>query len=194
MTGAWHLGATGRDRIHVLIGLERPGLLRVAVADRLTDTLEQRLEGHGTVQPGQEQSRSRGVRRCQLQRHRSVIQGDRLAGAPALGPRPIRRSQLDHVPALVVKARGPGGEVHANRGAVGPMARHGGGERAGDVDRNLGSRWTSPVRYAPLVCSIAPSMLCVRGSGPIAATSSSLMPETRKRLNPPSPSGMPSAA
>ncbi len=42
--------------------------------------------------------------------------------------------------------------------------------------------------------SIAPSIPCVRGSGPIAAISSSLIPDVMKLANAPSPSGMPSAA
>jgi hypothetical protein len=42
--------------------------------------------------------------------------------------------------------------------------------------------------------SIAPSIPCVRGQRPIAAISSSLIPEVMKRANAPSPSGTPSAA
>ena len=57
-----------------------------------------------------------------------------------------------------------------------------------------GCVWMSSVRYGPGATSIAPSMPWVRGSGPIAAISSSLIPATRKREKPPAPSGMPSAA
>ena len=64
----------------------------------------------------------------------------------------------------------------------------------GHQPRNRGSRWMSSVRYEAEVSSIAPSIPWVRGSGPIAAISSSVMPETRKRRKPPSPSGIPSAA
>ena len=52
----------------------------------------------------------------------------------------------------------------------------------------------SSVRNGSGVVNIAPSIPCVRGSGPIVAISSSLIPETRNRRNPPSLSGIPSAA
>src|SRR3954466_15150360 len=64
----------------------------------------------------------------------------------------------------------------------------------GHQPRKRGWWWMSAVRKGSGVSSIAPSSPCVRGSGPIAATSSSLMPELRNWLNPPSPSGSPSAA
>jgi hypothetical protein len=41
--------------------------------------------------------------------------------------------------------------------------------------------------------SIAARRPCVRGSGPMAAISSSLIPEVTKRAKPPSPSGTPIA-
>ena len=52
----------------------------------------------------------------------------------------------------------------------------------------------SSVRCGSADSSIAPSIPCVRGSGPIASISSSLIPEVMKLANAPSPSGMPSAA
>ncbi len=64
----------------------------------------------------------------------------------------------------------------------------------GHQPRNRGWVWMSFVRYGAGDSSIAPSRPCVRGSGPIAAISSSLMPDVMKRANAPSPSGMPSAA
>ena len=68
------------------------------------------------------------------------------------------------------------------------------GWAAGHQPRNRGSVWMSSVRKGSDASSIAPSMPCVRGSGPISAISSSLIPATRKRVKPPSPSGIPSAA
>ena len=64
----------------------------------------------------------------------------------------------------------------------------------GHQPRNRGSVWMSGVRNGSGEASIAPSIPCVRGSGPMAAISSSVMPDTRKRLKPPAPSGVPSAA
>jgi hypothetical protein len=52
----------------------------------------------------------------------------------------------------------------------------------------------SSVRNDAADSSIAPSIPCVRGSGPSFATRSSLIPAVRNRLKPPSPSGVPSAA
>ena len=52
----------------------------------------------------------------------------------------------------------------------------------------------SLVRYGTGEVSIAPSIPCVRGSGPIAAISSSLMPEVMNWAKAPSPSGTPIAA
>ena len=52
----------------------------------------------------------------------------------------------------------------------------------------------SSIRYGSGDSSIAPSSPCVRGSGPIASISFSLMPEVMKREKLPSPSGTPSAA
>ena len=49
----------------------------------------------------------------------------------------------------------------------------------------------SACETSSVVSSIAPSIPWVRGSGPSAATSSSLIPGGEERLNPPSPSGMP---
>ena len=63
----------------------------------------------------------------------------------------------------------------------------------GHQPRKRGCAWMSSVRYGSRVSSIAPSIPCVRGSGPIAAISSSLIPEVMKRAKPPSPSGTPSA-
>ena len=64
----------------------------------------------------------------------------------------------------------------------------------GHQPRKRGSVWMSSVRNGSAASSIAPSIPCWRGSGPSLAISSSLMPATRKRAKPPSPSGMPSAA
>ena len=52
----------------------------------------------------------------------------------------------------------------------------------------------SSVRCGSAESSIAPSIPCVRGSGPIASISSSLMPDVMKLSKAPSPSGIPSAA
>ncbi len=65
---------------------------------------------------------------------------------------------------------------------------------AGHQPRKRGCVCRSAVRSDSAVSSIAPSRPWVRGSGPIRAIIASLMPETRKRLKPPSPSGVPSAA
>ena len=64
----------------------------------------------------------------------------------------------------------------------------------GHQPRKRGWVWMSAERYGSRPSSITPSIPCRRGSGPIAAISSSLIPDTRKRLKPPSPSGIPSAA
>ena len=64
----------------------------------------------------------------------------------------------------------------------------------GHQPRKRGCPWMSSVRYGSVVSSITPSMPCRRGSGPSDAISSSLIPATRKRVKPPSPSGVPSAA
>ena len=50
------------------------------------------------------------------------------------------------------------------------------------------------MRYGCGDSSIAPSRPCVRGSGPIAAISFSLIPEVMNCANAPSPSGTPIAA
>ena len=52
----------------------------------------------------------------------------------------------------------------------------------------------SGARYGSSDSSIKPSSPCVRGNGPIAAISFSLMPEVMNCAKPPSPSGTPSAA
>ena len=64
----------------------------------------------------------------------------------------------------------------------------------GHQPRKRGSRVMSGVRCERSDSSIAPSSPCVRGSGPIAATSSSVIPAVMNCAKPPSPSGMPSAA
>ena len=64
----------------------------------------------------------------------------------------------------------------------------------GHQPRKRACVWMSGVRYGSGDSSIAPSSPCVRGSGPIAAISSSLIPDVMKRANAPSPSGTPSAA
>src|SRR3954468_10441543 len=64
----------------------------------------------------------------------------------------------------------------------------------GPPPRKRGSRRRRSVRCGPSESSIPPSSPCVRGSGPIAATSSSLMPDVMNRSNAPSPSGTPIAA
>ena len=64
----------------------------------------------------------------------------------------------------------------------------------GHQPRKRGSSWMSSIRYGSGDSSIAPSSPCVRGSGPIASISFSLMPEVMKREKLPSPSGTPSAA
>ena len=51
----------------------------------------------------------------------------------------------------------------------------------------------SGIRSGAVDSSIAASRPCVRGSGPICAISSSLMPDVTKRAKPPSPSGTPIA-
>ena len=65
---------------------------------------------------------------------------------------------------------------------------------AGHQPRKRGSLVDVVVRYGSGDSSIAPSSPCVRGSGPSASISFSLMPEVMKRENAPSPSGTPSAA
>ena len=52
----------------------------------------------------------------------------------------------------------------------------------------------SSVRCGSGEVNISPSIPCVRGSGPIASISSSLIPDVMKLANAPSPSGIPSAA
>src|SRR3954452_1200252 len=64
----------------------------------------------------------------------------------------------------------------------------------GHQPRKRGSLRMSSVRCGRSLSSIAPSSPCVRGSGPIAATSSSLIPDVMNCSNAPSPSGTPSAA
>ena len=64
----------------------------------------------------------------------------------------------------------------------------------GHQPRKRGSALMSSVRCGPGVSNIAPSIPCVRGSGPIAAISSSLIPDVMNDEKRPSPSGMPSAA
>ena len=68
------------------------------------------------------------------------------------------------------------------------------GWAAGHQPRKRGSRLMSGVRCDSSDSSIAPSSPCVRGSGPIAAISSSVIPEVMKRAKLPWPSGTPSAA
>ena len=68
------------------------------------------------------------------------------------------------------------------------------GWRLGHQPRKRGSRRMSSVRNGAGDSSMAPSSPCVRGSGPIAATSSSVMPAVTNCAKFPSPSGMPSAA
>ena len=66
---------------------------------------------------------------------------------------------------------------------------------AGGHHSKRGSAVMSSVRKGVGSVSMAPSRPWVRGSGPMAATSSSLMPAARKRLKPvPSSSGTPRAA
>ena len=64
----------------------------------------------------------------------------------------------------------------------------------GHQPRKRGSAVMSSVSCGSGDCSIAPSIPCVRGSGPMASISSSLIPDVMKLANAPSPSGMPSAA
>ena len=119
--GARHLGATGRARVHVLVGLERPASGHVAVADRLAVTRQVLLDAPPAASKRASISRvpSR-VGRDQLE-PRLPGQLQPLAGAASGRPRAVGASELNHPPARR-RAGGPRGEVHSGGRTVGAPA------------------------------------------------------------------------
>jgi hypothetical protein len=133
-TGARHLGAARRGRVDVLVGIQRPASVDVAVTDRLAEPPQQL--GHGLVagvQLGDPQPITVRVEGDQLEAYGAVAaERDHPAHATPRGHGPIAAADLDHPPALV-EVRHRRREVHAER-LVAPRPGDGGGQRRRDVD------------------------------------------------------------
>ena len=185
-----------RQLLHALdLRRRRPVAAREQLARRLGREHDaEQLLGDGVVQLAREpvallddaQLAAALVQPRVLDRERGVRGEQRRSAA-----RPRRRTPS--APVLV-------GEVERADDAA---ARH---DRHAEERAHVGVRATATSRGSAGACgcrrcgtgsgdsSIAPSSPCVRGSGPIAAISSSLIPDVMKRANAPSPSGTPSAA